>query len=141
MPTESSAIRSANRGSASSHSVEEFLSALDHPLKAEIIAIREIILSADPSISEQIKWNAPSFRTMEHFATMHLRSKESVQVIMHLGARKRATAETGITIADPEKLLEWLGKDRAAVKFHGLEQIESQRSAFTEIVREWITYV
>jgi uncharacterized protein YdhG (YjbR/CyaY superfamily) len=36
---------------------------LDHPSKAEVRAVREIILAVDPRITEQVKWNAPSFST------------------------------------------------------------------------------
>jgi hypothetical protein len=120
--------------------VETFLASLDHPFKPEILALRQIILNADPSISEGIKWNAPSFHTSEYFATFHLRAKDGVQVILHLGAKKRLDS-TSVVIADPESLLEWLGKDRASAKFLDLKDIEAKQSAFTDILRQWIQYV
>ena len=55
--------------------VEALLASLEHPLKREILALRTLVLKVDSSIAEEIKWNAPSFRTTEHFATMHLRAK------------------------------------------------------------------
>jgi hypothetical protein len=133
---------SSNSGGSSSspESVEVFLISLDHPFKPEILALRQIILNADPSISEGIKWNAPSFRTSEYFATFHLRAKDGVQLILHLGAKKR-TDSTSVMIADPESLLEWLGKDRASAKFRNLKDVEAKRSAFTDILRQWIPHV
>ena len=41
--------------------VDEFMTQLDHPFKAEVQKIREIIKSVNNNITEQIKWNAPSF--------------------------------------------------------------------------------
>jgi uncharacterized protein YdhG (YjbR/CyaY superfamily) len=41
--------------------VDEFLDKLDHPFKAEVQALREIIKGVNRHITEQIKWNAPSF--------------------------------------------------------------------------------
>src|SRR5258706_2444803 len=41
--------------------VDEYMRMLNHPLKAEVQAWREIILSADNSIGEHIKWNHPAF--------------------------------------------------------------------------------
>ena len=41
--------------------VQIYLDQLDHPLKPEILKIREIIFSANPDLTEHIKWNAPSF--------------------------------------------------------------------------------
>jgi len=131
----------AKRSAPAPEDVEAFLASLDHPFKPEILAVREIILGADPSITEGIKWNAPSFRTSEYFATFQLRAKEGVQVILHLGAKTRDTAISGIAIADPESLLEWLAKDRASVKLRDLKDIYAKRSALANIVREWIKHV
>ena len=131
-----------NKPSASAaESVEAFLAALEHPLKPAILALRQIILAADPSIAEGIKWNVPSFRTTEYFATFHLRASDGVQIILHLGAKVRTTATTGVTIADPKSLLTWLAKDRAAVKFADLSAVEAKREDFTTLIREWIKVV
>lgn len=121
--------------------VDDFIAALDHPYKAEIGALRQIILDATPRIAEGIKWNAPSFRTTEYFATFHLRAKEGVQLILHLGAKVRDTATTGIEIVDPESMLRWLAKDRAAVTFRNLDEINAKQAAFADLIRAWIVYV
>ena len=131
----------AKRSPSAPASVEAFLASLDHPLKSEILAVRQIILGADPSIAEGIKWNAPSFRTSEYFATFHLRAKEGVQVILHLGAKAREGSASGMAIADPESLLEWLAKDRASAKFRDLKDIGAKRSAFADVIRQWIKHV
>lgn len=41
--------------------VAQYMEALEHPMKAEIEALRAIIKGANPLISERIKWNAPSY--------------------------------------------------------------------------------
>src|SRR5687768_8832194 len=76
--------------------VAEFMRTLDHPLKRELEAIRRIILGVSPEVREGIKWNAPSFRTTDFFATVNLRSGEragthSVWLILHTGARTKET--------------------------------------------------
>ena len=94
--------------------VDAFMMSLDHPFKAEMEAVRRVILGVDPSIAEGIKWSAPSFRTVEYFATFHLREKVGFSVILHLGAKARDGARP--VIPDPTGLLRWLGKDRAIVR-------------------------
>jgi hypothetical protein len=121
--------------------VEAFLVTLDHPHKAEIMALRQLILGVDPAITEEIKWNAPSFRTTEHFATVQLRAKDGVQIIFHRGAKVRATPISAMTIADPTALLTWLAQDRATVVFHNLDEIDCQRAALADLVRAWLVYV
>ena len=66
-------------------------------------------------VAEAIKWNVPSFRVKEYFATISIRA-DVVQVILHRGAKATAASKTGLTIDDPSDLLEWLGKERASKK-------------------------
>ena len=131
----------SGRGARDGGEVEAFLAALEHPQKAEILALRRVVLGADPRISEGIKWNAPSFRTSEDFATFHLRARGGVQLILHFGAKKREGKSPRAAIADPESLLEWLGPDRASVRFRDEKEIASRRSAFRKVVRQWIAHV
>jgi hypothetical protein len=115
--TKTAGKTSAKRGESTPADVETFLAALDHPLKPEILALRQVILGADPSITEGIKWNVPSFRTSEYFATMHLRAKDGIQVILHLGAKTRGTAITGVAIAIPDRCLSGLRRIACRSRF------------------------
>jgi hypothetical protein len=128
-------------GRSAPQDVDAFLASLEHPFKPEILALRQVILGADPRIAESVKWTAPSFYTSEHFATMQLRAKDGVQVILHLGAKPRDTATAGIAIDDPQALLTWLAKDRASATFGDLQDIETKRAAFANIIRQWVEYV
>lgn len=126
-------------GSSQTHpAVIAFLRELDHPLKQEIEAIRRIILAVSPEIREEIKWNAPSYRMTEHFATFNLRTKDRVRLILHMGAKVKGTATKGVEIEDPAGLLEWLAKDRCLVTFGDEEEIQQKRAALETILRAWI---
>lgn len=119
--------------------VDAFMQALDHPHKRAIEALRQIIVRVDPAIREGIKWNAPSFRTGEWFATTHLRAKSGIALILHLGAKMRS-APTPL-IDDPARLLEWLGKDRASIAFADVAAVDATRPALERILRQWIRHV
>ena len=131
----------APRGAPVPDDVDAFLAALDHPRTAEITRLRAIIRAADPRIAEGIKWNAPSFRTTEWFATFHLRARDGVQVVLHLGARVREDAGVRERIADPAALLDWRSADRALVTFRDLADVEARGGALAAIVRQWIAHV
>lgn len=131
----------SKRGTAAPEDVDTFLAALHHPHKDEILALRQVILAADPAVAEGIKWNAPSFRTSEWFATFHLRAKGGVQVILHFGAKVRDRSAARAAIADPDSMLEWLGPDRASVKFRDAADVEAKRAAFAAVIRQWIAHV
>jgi hypothetical protein len=141
MDSKVSTPKPTKRSASSPESVESFLASLDHPCKAEVLALRQIILAADPTITEGIKWNVPSFRTSEHFATLNLRAKNGVGIILHFGAKKNDISTTGVSIPDPDSLLEWLAKDRAMVTLRDLNDIAARQSAFTNLIRQWIRHV
>jgi hypothetical protein len=121
--------------------VDAFMAALDHPSKALLEELRRVVTTVDPSIAEGIKWNAPSFRTTEYFATTNLRAKRGIRGVLHLGARAREVPDGGITIDDPTGLLKWLAKDRALVEIPDARSLKDGRAALQAILRQWIRFV
>lgn len=132
-------MASRESADAGSVAVARFVEALAPPRRNEVAALRAVLLGIDPAISEEIKWNAPSFRTGEHFATMNLRAKDGLLLVLHLGAKKAALPDGAI--ADPQRLLTWLGPDRASVAFRDEDAILAARDALAAIVRQWIAYL
>lgn len=121
--------------------VDQFMKTLDHPFKAEIEILRKMICGVSPAIAEGIKWNAPSFRTTEYFATTHLRAKNGLGVILHLGAKARAIPAGGVSIDDPKGILAWLGKDRAMIEFKSADDFQKKSAAVATVIKQWIRYV
>jgi predicted transport protein len=120
-------------------SVEQFLESLAHPFKPDILKLRKLILSIDPGIREAVKWNAPSFYTGEHFATMRLNGKPQLQLILHMGAKKNEMP-TG-AIQDPQNILKWLGPDRACVNFTSLGSVDTNAKALKDILQQWMQHI
>lgn len=121
--------------------VDAFMASLDDPRKPQLQALREAILAVDPAIAEGIKWNAPSFRTHEYFATFNLRGKQGLMLILHLGAKARTLPAGGLVIDDPHGLLTWLGKDRAQVVFTDADALQARIPALQAVLRQWIRCV
>ena len=118
--------------------VAEFFANLDHPLKEAMKRIREIILSSDPTIAEQIKWKGPSFRyNGDDRVTFNVRGG-SVLLIFHRGAQVKDSAGRGRLIDDPTGLLEWITDDRATVKFTSEDEVDLKKDDLTKVVRLWI---
>ena len=132
---------SARSAAATPPSVEAFLAALEHPQKPAILALRTLILGAAPGITEHVKWNAPSFRTTEDFATFHLRARHGVQLVLHLGPKPRPDSSVRRGVADPAGLLTWKGPDRAVVILPDLTAVEAQADVLQALVRQWITFL
>jgi hypothetical protein len=119
--------------------VDGFLTKLDHPLKADIQAVRKLVLGASPAIAEGIKWNSVSFKRADWFATVNLRSRDVIQLVFHTGAKVKDNPE--LKIPDPNGLLIWLAKDRALVTLGSGAKLKANAKAFEGIVKAWLKYV
>lgn len=122
-----------------SEAVDAFMAKLEHPHKDATAELRRIMCAADLSIAEGVKWNAPSYRTTEYFATTHLRAKDGIGIVLHLGSKVRDTP--AFQLEDPQGLLKWLAKDRALMNFAGIHDVRGHEAAIQAIVRQWIVSV
>lgn len=132
--------RASDSAPSDAEAVAAWLRALKHPRKRELEAVRKTILGVDERITEGIKWKAPSFRVREWFATVNVR-KDELLVVLHLGVKTSKFAKTGMEIDDPDCLLEWLAKDRAAVRFRSAQEWRAGKGPFVGILRQWITHL
>ncbi len=117
--------------------VDAFMQELTHPHRDAIEALREIVRGIDPRIRESIKWNAPSFAINDHFLTFKLRPLDTVQVVLHTGAKVN-TSRPAINLDDPRGLVAWAAPDRGVVTFADLQDLRAKQAAFVAIVRQWI---
>lgn len=137
MPEKTMPVRHATAADNTA-AVDAFMATLAHPYIDVIEALRRVILAADPAIAEGIKWNAPSFRTQEYFATMHLRAKTGVGLILHFGAKARDLPAAGAGVEDPAGLLHWLARDRAQVVFADVAAVHTAMPPLQALLRQWI---
>jgi uncharacterized protein YdhG (YjbR/CyaY superfamily) len=108
--------------------VDAFMAKLDHPFKAEVQAVREIIKGGNPHITEQIKWNAPSFSYKDYLATFNLHSKKNVHLVFHNPEIASVKSE----------LLEGDYKDRRMAYFSSMEDVKAKRTVLESIVKELV---
>jgi hypothetical protein len=108
--------------------VNAFMEALDHPFKAEVQAVRAIIMGVNDQITEQIKWAAPTFSYKGYMATFNLWAKQHVHLVFHNGA----------ILSDADGLLEGDYPDRRMVYFSTLEDVLEKQAALEKLVEEWV---
>lgn len=108
---------------------------------ALIDAIRAIIRRAVPAAREEVKWNAPSFATAEHFATFHLRAKEGVQLVLHLGARPRKDVDLREELPEAAAIATWKGPDRAVVVVRDAAELARIERQLGALLTKWSRFV
>ena len=104
-----------------------YLAHLKHPLKAEIAAVRTIIMQASDKISERVKWDAPVFYFRQDLATFDLNLTKNVHLILLFPEETVVPDEDGLIGLDHE--------GRREVTFHNLTEIASQEGGAGRAVR------
>ena len=107
--------------------VNAFMEQLEHPLKAEIEAVRAII-KTNRKICERVKWNAPSFFYTDDLATIHVKAKQHVHLIFHHPAIVKIKSD----------LLEGDYKDRRMMYFENMKEVKSRKKELTSIISELV---
>lgn len=119
--------------------VADFFANLDHPLKSVMEEVREIVLSCDKTISEHIKWKAPSFcHNGDDRVTFNLYRDGSLLLIFHRGAKVKDSHSKGRLIDDPTGLLEWHSDDRASLKITDAKDLAEKQATIMTLVKLWI---
>jgi uncharacterized protein YdhG (YjbR/CyaY superfamily) len=109
--------------------VDEFMEKLDHPFKAEVQMMREIIKNVNEDITEQIKWNAPSFSYKgEYLVTFNLWEKERIHLVFHNPMISRVKS----------KLLEGDYDYRRMAYFSAKKDIEEKKAALEKVLKDLI---
>ena len=114
---------------AGTKKVDEFMDGLDHPLKAEVQTVRDIIKHANKDITEEIKWNAPSFSyNGEYLVTFNLWEKEHIHLVFHNLEISKVKS----------KLLEGDYDHRRMAHLFGKEDIKAKKPALERVLKDLI---
>jgi uncharacterized protein YdhG (YjbR/CyaY superfamily) len=122
-------VKKSKTGMDGTQQVNEFMDRLDHPLKAEVQLIREIIKNVNKDITEQIKWKAPSFSYKgEYLVTFNLRTAEHIHLVFHNPMIAKVQSQ----------LLEGDYKDRRMAYFAGTSDIKAKKPLLEKALKDLI---
>lgn len=117
--------------------VEQFMQELDHPLKAEIEAVRSLVKGANAALTEQIKWNAPSFcLDGDDRITLKLYPPRQIQLVFHRGAKVKDASD--FRFSDESGLIAWAAADRGLVTIRDMGDLDGKRDALVTLVNRWL---
>ncbi len=119
--------------------VDAFMARLDHPRKDEIERLRRGILACDPSITEHVKWNAPSFRNAsdDDRITFSLQPGDRLDLILHRGTRRREDV-ADFAFEDPSGRIRWIVRDRGVVSFAAGDDLVVRWDETMDLMSRWM---
>jgi hypothetical protein len=121
--------------------VNAYMQTLEHPLLAVIEALRQIILSTDKEIGEEIKWNAPTFfyagemkpsdpkEYKRYIVVFNLYQKDCIRLVFPGGAKVNDT--TGLLEGD-------YADGRRLAMFYNMKDVKSKEKAMREVIKKWL---
>jgi len=114
---------------APASAVDGFMQKLDHPFKADVQVVRDIIKGVDKNITEEIKWKALSFSYKgEYLVTFNLWAKEHIHLVFHNPMISKVKS----------KLLEGDYEHRRMAYFADRKDIEEKKTALEKALKDLI---
>jgi len=121
--------------------VDAYMAGMKHPLKNVVEALRKIILSADSSVGEEIKWNAPTFfyagemepfnpkEYKRHLIVSNLYKQDCIRLVFPSGAR--IGDSSGLLVGD-------YADGRRLALFSSMDEVQSKKAALQRAIRKWL---
>jgi hypothetical protein len=121
--------------------VDAYLKKLKHPLKEVVEALRQIILSTDREIGEEIKWNAPTYffsgemrpfnpkEYKRYLVVFNLYQKPCIRLVFPSGAK--ANDKTGFLQGD-------YTDGRRLAFFPNMAEVKSKKKVLQAVIKKWL---
>lgn len=132
----------ANTKLSNTELVTGFIKKLDEPTKEIVETLRQIILSTDAEIAEEIKWNAPSFYYTGQMKPFDPKEYRRHIIVMNLHKRLLLVFPSGAKIDNTSGLLTGDYKDgRRLVEIKTIEDVKEITPALQAAIRDWLSKV
>jgi hypothetical protein len=121
-------LREADRVVQHDPDVDAWFDRYDNPQKDLVMAVRDVVLAADPRVGECIKWQAPTFTYEGNIASFFPKAKKHASLMFH----------TGGSLPDPTGILEGEGATSRSLKVFDHDDLATKTPAIQGLVRDWI---
>jgi hypothetical protein len=121
--------------------VDAYMKKLKHPLKDVVEALRQIILSTDKEIGEEIKWNAPTFFYAGEMRPFNPKEYKRYIVVFNLYQKDciRLVFPSGAKVDDKTGFLQGEYADgRRLAFFPSLADVKSKKKALQAAIKKWL---
>lgn len=121
--------------------VEEFLADQPPEKLEQVNFIRQLIVSAEPSIVENLKWNAPNYvyQGVDRITFNVMNKDGDVKLILHMGTAKKENKNGKPILPDSSGMVAWNSDIRGTISFTDIDQIKARKAQITHIISQWVS--
>ncbi len=125
-----------------SEAVSAYIAQLDETVGPIVEKLRQIVLSTDGEIAEEIKWNAPSFYYTGEMKPFNPKEYKQYIIVMNLHKRILLVFPSGAKINNDSNLLTGDYTDgRRLLSITGIDDVLQKEQALRDAVKDWISKV
>ncbi len=122
--------------------VSAYIKKLDESTREIVEALRQVILSTDEEIAEEIKWNAPSFYYSGEMKPFDPKEYRRHIVVINLHKRILLVFPSGAKIDNTAGLLTGDYKDgRRLLEVKSIEEVKLIIPALQAAIRDWLSQI
>lgn len=123
--------------------VTAHIEALPSPFAETVEYVRHVILGADKTVGEQIKWNSPSFYYTGDMKPFDPKEYKRDIVVMNLRKGEILLVfPTGANVNDTTGILEGSYTDgRRMVTIKNMEEAERKEKPLKKVIKDWLKLV
>ena len=107
--------------------VDGWFADLEHTHKDAMLRVRDIVLNADPRMTESVKWSTPTFSFGGNLASFQPRAKKFVSLMFHHGSE----------IPGDHPSLEGDAALARVMRFDDLDDVDARAKGLEAVVRAW----
>ena len=125
-----------------SEAVTAYIAQLDEALGPIVEKLRQIVLSTDPEIAEEIKWNAPSFYYTGQMKPFNPKEYKQYIIVMNLHKRILLVFPSGAKISNDSNLLTGDYPDgRRLLNITAMDDVLQKEQPLRAAIKDWISKV
>ena len=125
-----------------SDAVSAYIAELDETAGPIVQKLRQIVLSTNPEIAEEIKWNAPSFYYTGEMRPFNPKEYKQYIIVMNLHKRILMVFPSGAKINNDNNLLTGDYADgRRLVTVTDLADVAQKEQSLRNAITDWISKV
>ena len=119
--------------------VDAFLADLTDDRKQQVQALRTLILTEHPQLSEHIKWNSPSYvLDGEDRITFNMHYPAQTMILIHMGATRTENKKADPIMKDETGLVKWNSDIRGTMSFRSLDDIFNAKADISKVLNAWL---
>ena len=120
--------------------VAEYLADLEGDKLEQVEQLRAIIYEVNPTLVEQIKWNAPSYAMKgDDRITFGMNKTGITTLVLHMGAMRKEDKKGLPILPNDHGLVQWKSDIRGLIAFESSQEITKHKDEIVDVLTRWLT--